>query len=595
MHCFMTMQTRKIRNWCARSMHERAPARGRRAAIAVVGLLAVLACGEELARGEEAVVFQFPKLAMSRRRVMRSKLLILVFGLSISAAWAPLQAQTLRVAMTTSDIPTTGGIPDNGSEGGRFAGYPIYDALVNWDFTKTDEIADLTPGLATEWHIDPADHKRWIFTLREGVKYHDGSTFKADDVIWNFDRHLNEQSPHFDRAQARSYRTYTSMVDKYEKIDETHVAIYTRVPFSMLPYLLSRVFIVSPTQYDKVGNWQDFQKTPSGTGPFKVERVTPRTSIELVRNDDYWDKTRIPKLKRLVLLPIPDANTRIAALRSGEVDWVEYPAPDSIPGLKAANFQIVTKPYPHIWAWHANNSDHSPLKDKRVRLALNSGLDRKSLVEFLGGTAVPARGPWPDTYKYFGNPKENYDYNPEKAKALLKEAGYGPDHPLKLKVQLPTAGSGNMVPLPMGEFVQQSYKEIGVDVEYVVVDWGTLLNTMRQRPDAANQPVLDVVNHGLPISDPTQLFLNFHSAGFPPNGSNWSLYKNPKVDELLDKAFETFEPGPRDALIAQAHALIVDDAPWVFIVHDLNPRALSPRVKNFKQSWYQDFTQVTVE
>jgi len=369
------------------------------------------------------------------------------------------------------------------------------------------------------------------------------------------------------------------------------------VPFSMLPYLLSRVFIVSPTQYDKVGNWQDFQKTPSGTGPFKVERVTPRTSIELVRNDDYWDKTRIPKLKRLVLLPIPDANTRIAALRSGEVDWVEYPAPDSIPGLKAANFQIVTKPYPHIWAWHANNSDHSPLKDKRVRLALNYGLDRKSLVEFLGGTAVPARGPWPDTYKYFGNPKENYDYNPEKAKALLKEAGYGPDHPLKLKVQLPTAGSGNMVPLPMGEFVQQSYKEIGVDVEYVVVDWGTMLNTMRQRPDAANQPVLDVVNHGLPISDPTQLFLNFHNAGFPPNGSNWSLYKNPKVDELLDKAFETFEPGPRDALIAQAHALIVDDAPWVFIVHDLNPRALSPRVKNFKQaqSWYQDFTQVTVE
>ena len=83
-------------------------------------------------------------------------------------------------------------------------------------------------------------------------------------------------------------------------------------------------------------------KTVSPTGPFKVERVTPRTSIELVRNDDYWDKTRIPKLKRLVLLPIADANTRIAALRSGEVDWVEYPAPDAIPGLKSAGFQIVT-------------------------------------------------------------------------------------------------------------------------------------------------------------------------------------------------------------------------------------------------------------
>src|ERR1700759_2552498 len=98
---------------------------------------------------EKAAVFQFPKLAMSRRRIMRSKLLILAVGLLISVTWAPLQAQTLRIAMTTSDIPTTGGIPDNGSEGGRFAGYTIYDALVNWDFSHTSAFADLTPGLAT--------------------------------------------------------------------------------------------------------------------------------------------------------------------------------------------------------------------------------------------------------------------------------------------------------------------------------------------------------------------------------------------------------------------------------------------------------------
>src|ERR1700761_2351808 len=105
--------------------------------------------------GRQPLPFIHSELSM-RRLVMTCVVLL-------SATIAPLQAQTLRVAMTTSDIPTTGGIPDNGSEGGRFAGYPIYDALVNWDFTKTDEIADLTPGLATEWHIDPNDHKRWIF------------------------------------------------------------------------------------------------------------------------------------------------------------------------------------------------------------------------------------------------------------------------------------------------------------------------------------------------------------------------------------------------------------------------------------------------
>jgi ABC-type transport system substrate-binding protein len=526
------------------------------------------------------------------------RLLALASALFLAMMLNPAAAQTLRIAMTTSDVPTTGGIPDNGSEGGRFAGYPIFDALVNWDFTKTDDFADLAPGLATEWHIDPQNHLKWIFTLRQGVKFHDGSTLTADDIIWNFDRHLNQEAPNYDKAQAGFYRTYTSQVVKYEKISDTQIALYTRVPFSMLPYLISRVFIVSPRQYAKIGNWQDFQKAPSGTGPFKVDKVTPRTSIELSRFDDYWDKARVPKVKNLVLMPVPDANTRVSALRSGAVDWIEYPAPDSVPGLKSAGFQIVTKPYPHIWAWHASNVAPSPLADKRVRLAMNYAIDRASLVEMLGGTAIPAEGPWPKTSKYFGEPKEHYRYDVEKAKALLKEAGYGPGKPLKLKIQLPTAGSGNMVPLPMGEFIQQNLRDVGVEIEYEVVDWGTMLTTMRaQPPGTPNVPYRDVVNHGLPLSDPTQFFLNFHSAGFPPNGSNWSLYKNSEVDAALSKAFETFDPVERDALVTKAHALVVDDAPWLFVVHDLNPRALSPKVKGFKQaqSWYQDLTQVTVE
>jgi peptide/nickel transport system substrate-binding protein len=498
--------------------------------------------------------------------------------------------------MTTSDLPTTGGIPDNGSEGGRFAGYTLYDALVNWDFTHTDAFADLTPGLATAWEIDPSNHLRWIFTLREGVRFHDGSVMTVDDIVWNFDRHLNESAPHFDRAQALTYRQYTSQVKRYEKIDDSHVALHTEAPFSMLPYLLSRVFIVSPRQFAKVGNWLEFQKSPAGTGPFRMVRVSPHVSIELARNEDYWDRTRVPRVEKLVLLPIADSNTRVAALRSGQVDWIEYPAPDALPTLRSAGFQIVTKPYPHIWAWHANDTETSPLHDRRVRLALNCGLDRAGLVFLLGNTAIPARGPWPDSSKYFGNPKEHYTYDPDKARTLLAEAGYGPAKPLRLKVQIPTAGSGNMVPLPMGEFVQQNYKALAVEVEYEMVDWGMMLTTMRARPDAANAPHRDAINHGLPISDPTQFFLNFHGSAIPPNGSNWSVYRNPRVDALLSEAFATFDAATRDSLITQAHELVVDDAPWVFVVHDLNPRALSPRVKGFNQaqSWYQDFTQVIV-
>jgi ABC-type transport system substrate-binding protein len=123
-----------------------------------------------------------------------------------------------------------------------------------------------------------------------------------------------------------------------------------------------------------------------------------------------------------------------------------------------------------------------------------------------------------------------------------------------------------------------------------------MLTTMRTPPNATNAPHRDAINHGLPISDPTQFFLNFHGSAVPPNGSNWSVYRNDRVDALLSEALRTFEPQARDGLITQAHERVVDDAPWVFVVHDLNPRALSPRVKGYRQaqSWYQDFTQLTV-
>ncbi|MGV6874688.1 ABC transporter substrate-binding protein [Pseudochelatococcus sp. B33] len=524
--------------------------------------------------------------------MLKLKTLLLAGAVTLLAVGA--HAQTLRIAMTTSDVPTTGGIPDNGSEGGRFAGYTIYDALVNWDFTRTDAPADLTPGLATEWHIDPDDNKRWIFTIRDGVTFHDGSPLTADDIVWNLDRHLKKDAPHYDPAAA-SYSSYTAQIASYEKVGDNQVAIVTSVPFSMLPYQVSRIFIVSPRQYEKVGSdWIAFQAQPAGTGPFKLVSVTRQQSIELNRNEDYWDKTRIPKVERLSLLPIPDANTRVAALRSGQVDWIEFPMPDSIPSLEAAGFQIVTKPYLHIWSWRFNLKEEGPLQDVRVRRALNYAIDREGMAALLSGTAVPAVGIYQKDNKYFGHPTQNYIYDPEQAKALLAEAGYGPDKPISFRVLLPTAGSGNMVPLPMAEFVQQSLAEVGVKVEYEVADWGTVLQGMRTPPGTDGVPHRDAINHGQPFGDPTNFYTNVTSMG---KISNWGEYKNDRVDQLMQEAFESFDPVVQDEKISEAHALVVDDAPRLFVVHDLNPRALAPNVKGFvqAQSWYQDFTQVTVE
>ena len=102
--------------------------------------------------------------------------------------------------MTAGDIPLTAGLPDQGFEG-RFVGYSLYDALVGWDLSRSDVAADIKPGLATGWHIDPANNRRWIFELRHGVKFHDGSSCTAADVVWNFDRFTKESAPQFNARQ----------------------------------------------------------------------------------------------------------------------------------------------------------------------------------------------------------------------------------------------------------------------------------------------------------------------------------------------------------------------------------------------------------
>src|ERR1700743_325543 len=113
---------------------------------------------------------------------------------------------TLRIGMTAADIPLTTGQPDQGFEGYRFAGYTIYDALVNWDLSSADKLADIKPGLATEWKPVEGDPKKWIFKLRQGVKFHDGTDFNADAVIWNLEKLLNDKSPQFDPKQIAQAR-----------------------------------------------------------------------------------------------------------------------------------------------------------------------------------------------------------------------------------------------------------------------------------------------------------------------------------------------------------------------------------------------------
>ena len=224
--------------------------------------------------------------------------------------------------MTAGDLPVTTGNPDQGFEGYRFVGYNLYDALVLWDLSGAgDKAADIKPGLATEWHVDEGDSKRWIFTLREGVKWHDGCPFTADDVVWNFGYSGDDKAPQFNPAQFAQARAYLGTYAGVEKVDDRTVAFTTKVPDALFPYMMSFVMMVSPCRAKEVNNnWTEFALKPSGTGPYKFDKMVPHQRLEFVPNTDYWDKARVPKQARLVLVPMPEASTRTAALLSGQVD-----------------------------------------------------------------------------------------------------------------------------------------------------------------------------------------------------------------------------------------------------------------------------------
>jgi peptide/nickel transport system substrate-binding protein len=536
---------------------------------------------------------------MTMRRTVR-------YGLGVAAAAAlvanaPALAQgTLRIAMTASDVPTTTGVPNNGFEGVRFLGYTGFDALVNWDLTRGDAVAKIKPGLAESWTQNPSDPLKWTFKLRPGVSFHDGTPFNADAVIWNFDRSFKQDSKQFDaQGSAINRGRPTYIADGgYKKVDDSTIEFTTTRPISYFPHVLTTIFFVSPAAFEKAGNWAEFARAPSGTGPYKIENFKPRVSVELVKNANYWDKARISKLDKIVLFPMPEANTRLAALRSGQVDWIEVPPPDAIDSLKKANFEVVSNSYPHVWPWVLNNARaDSPFKDVRVRQALNYCVDRKGLVSLLSGMAEPSVGFFKKSDPLFGKPKNDYDFNPAKAKELLAAAGYSAAKPAKAKIMISTSGSGQMLPLPMNEFLQQGMKSCGFDISFEVVEWGTMLVAFRNEPIAQQALNSDAMNISLVSSDVSMMVRWFYGANATPKGSNWGHWVNPEFDATLAKMEAAKDQGEFNAQITKMHEMLVDEAPWLWIVHDLNPRAMTKKVKGFvsAQSWFQDLTRVTLE
>jgi ABC-type transport system substrate-binding protein len=381
------------------------------------------------------------------------------------------------------------------------------------------------------------------------------------------------------------------------KIDKYTVEFTTKSPDSFFPFQICYFLMSSPAQWNKTKDWNKFAQDPSGTGPWKLTKVTARERAELVANKDHWDKGRVPKLDKLILMPLPDPNARTAALLSGQVDWIEAPAPDAIPRIKSQGFEIVSNIYPHIWSWHLSRVEGSPWNDVRVRKAANLAIDRKGIVQLLGGYAVEATGHVSSSDPWYGNPSFALKTDPAAAKALLKEAGFGPDKPVKVKMLISASGSGQMLPLQMNEYIQQNLKTVGIDVEFEVVEWQALLDLWRAGGKSPKVNGAHGVNISYTTQDPYSGFTRFlRSDLHAPAGVNFGWYNDPAMDDLLKQAQLAFDPKERDAILAKVHTKEVDEALFVWVVHDVAPRAISNKVKGFIQvrNWFQSLSSVSM-
>jgi peptide/nickel transport system substrate-binding protein len=514
--------------------------------------------------------------------------------------------------MTAADIPRTLGQPDQGFEGNRFTGIPMYDALTHWDLSKSDAPSVLIPGLATSWAVDAKDKTKWVFKLRKGVKFHDGSDFNADAVVWNVRKVLDKDAVQFDPSQVGVTASRMPTLKSARKIDDATVELSTTEPDAFLPLNLSNLFMASPAHWQKKFDaapgatpadkakaaWVAFAGDASGSGPVQDDALRPARAAGAGRQQGLLgSQARAQDRPRG---DDPDARGQCAhrrpAVRPGRLDRGAVARRDG--AIQQRGYKVYFNQQPHVWPWQLSFAEGSPWLDKRVRYAANLCVDRTGLLKLLGGMMAVPKGTVPPGHPWWGNPKFDIRFDPTEGKRLMAEAGHSPAKPLKVKIQISASGSGQMQPLPMNEFVQQSLKQCGFDVQFDVIEWNTLFTNWRKGVKDPSANGTNAINVSFAAMDPFFAMVRFVSTKtVPPVSNNWGYFGSPEIDKLVADARGSFDDKARDAALAKLHAAIVDEAPFIWIAHDVGPRALSPKVKNVVQprSWFIDIATMTMD
>ncbi|MCP4381389.1 MAG: ABC transporter substrate-binding protein [Hyphomicrobiales bacterium] len=447
----------------------------------------------------------------------------------------------------------------------------VYDGLVRYK----DGTLEVEPSLAESWTISD-DGTVYTFKLRDGIMFHDGSPLNAEAVKFNFDRMLDESHPYHDTGPF-PLSFFFSAVDGVTAVDDLTVEFKLKEPYA--PFLSNLAYptglIVSPQGV--MDNGADFGRQPSGTGAYKFAEWEANAKVVVVRNDDYWGGA--PSLEAIIYRPITDANTRIAEMLSGGLDIMVEVPPDSLQQFRADDqFVVHEQAGPHVW-FLILNAKEGPFASKEIRQAANYAINKTALVDnILQGTAEVAAGPTPPAFAWAYNQSlEPYPYDPEKAKALLQDAGYDGE---EVTFYVTEGGSGMLDPVAMGTAIQADLEAVGMDVAIETYEWNTFLGKVNPGLEGK----ADMAEMAWMTNDPDTLpFLALRTEAWPDKGGfNSGYYSNPKVDELLEAARKSTDQAERAKLYQEMQTIVRDDAPWVFVANWKQNAVTRDAVEDFK-------------
>jgi peptide/nickel transport system substrate-binding protein len=421
---------------------------------------------------------------------------------------------------------------------------------------------DLKPGLATSWKVSP-DGKQIEFTLRKGVRFHNGDPMTSKDVAFSFERvrTKNPQGP-----------SRLGFIERLEVIDDYRIKIHFKTPDVTFIPNRCEVPIASKSYYDRVGE-DKFIKEPVGTGPYKVVRYEPGQSVDIERFDGYWDEKPTVKEARFVF--VSEDTTRVAKLKAGEVDFISAVPYPSVKELENSGYKLiklaVNHPTPSIA--FANRNPKAPWYDRRVRMAMAYAIDCDAIIKnLLNG--IPNRWAFLAPYELGYDPTlKPYPYDPKKARELLAEAGYPKGFEFSLYYPL-----GHRLPMirEIAEAIAAYFEAVGIKTKLVGEEQAAYRARQRaaQGSKAAEAVFVNWGTGGRAGSvDPSQsLYVYFSKEG------GFSVYTHPEAEPIIDEAKMTADDTKRGELIKKAVRIVHEDVASIPVFNNVIVYAMKKNV-----------------